>query len=106
MNIYARLDKLAKAVPFIGSSENHHHSVYLMEIEAVRGKITIMEDQIARLTTEVERLREGGCARDQHTTQFCGEAVVLQDEVRALRLKLDLTECHLKDAQDRLKEGR
>lgn len=70
-----------------------------MTFEEARNKIVIMEEQIASLTNEVKRLRAGGCARDQHTTQFCGEAVVLQDEVRSLRMKLDLTECHLKDAE-------
>ena len=29
---------------------------------------------------EIERLRAGGCARDQKTTQFCSEAVTLQRE--------------------------
>jgi|LauGreDrversion4_2_1035121.scaffolds.fasta_scaffold02422_6 regulator of replication initiation timing len=104
MDIHARLDKLVKAVPVMGSGENYHHSVYLMDIESVRGKIVMMEEQIATLTKEVERLRAGGCARYQNTTQFCAEAVALQDEVKALRMKLDLTECHLKDANERLKE--
>lgn len=35
-------------------------------------------DEIERLRAEVERLRKGGCARDQNTTQFCSEAVELQ----------------------------
>ena len=34
---------------------------------------------------EIERLRAGGCARDQKTTQFCAEAVTLQREVEMLR---------------------
>ena len=29
---------------------------------------------------EIERLRAGGCARDQTTTQYCAEAVALQSE--------------------------
>jgi hypothetical protein len=32
------------------------------------------------LQAEVERLKAGGCARDQSTTQFCAEAVALQAE--------------------------
>jgi hypothetical protein len=75
-----------------------------MTIEQARDKILMLENQIASLTNEVKRLRAGGCARDQHTTQFCGEAVVLQDEVRSLRMKLDLTECHLKDAESVLRK--
>jgi len=102
MDINERLDKLAKAVPVMGG-ENHHHSVYLMDIESIRGKFLMMHDEIRRLTAEVERLRAGGCARYQRTTQFCAEAVALQEEVRRLRMRLDLTECHLKDAQQKLK---
>lgn len=34
---------------------------------------------------EIERLRAGGCARDQRTTQFCAEAVALQSEIERLR---------------------
>jgi hypothetical protein len=29
---------------------------------------------------EIERLRAGGCARDQTTTQYCAEVVALQSE--------------------------
>jgi hypothetical protein len=39
----------------------------------------------ARLRGEVTRLRGGGCARDQTTTQFCAEAVFLQGELYASR---------------------
>ena len=38
-----------------------------------------------RMRDEIERLRAGGCARDQRTTQFCAEAVTLQREVEMLR---------------------
>ena len=34
---------------------------------------------------EIERLRNGGCARDQTTTQFCEEAVFLQGELDTSR---------------------
>ena len=33
---------------------------------------------------EIERLRAGGCARDQKTTQYCAEAVVLQEKCNKL----------------------
>jgi hypothetical protein len=33
---------------------------------------------------EIERLRAGGCARDQKTTQYCAEAVVLQEKCNEL----------------------
>ena len=39
----------------------------------------------ASAADEIERLRAGGCARDQRTTQFCAEAVTLQREVEMLR---------------------
>jgi len=42
------------------------------------------------LKAEVERLKAGGCARDQSTTQFCAEAVALQAENARLRAALRL----------------
>ena len=33
----------------------------------------------------IEHLLAGGCARDQHTTQWCAEAMALQQEVDRLR---------------------
>jgi hypothetical protein len=41
------------------------------------------------LKAEVERLKAGGCARDQSTTQFCAEAVALQAENARLREALE-----------------
>jgi hypothetical protein len=41
------------------------------------------------LKAEVERLKAGGCARDQSTTQFCAEAVALQAENARLRKALE-----------------
>lgn len=47
--------------------------------------------EVAKLTkerdearSEVARLKAGGCARDQRTTQFCAEAVALQERVKSL----------------------
>lgn len=40
---------------------------------------------VAALLAEVERLRAGGCARDQGTTQYCAEAVAMGAEVARLR---------------------
>jgi hypothetical protein len=47
--------------------------------------------EVARLTkerdealTEVARIKAGGCARDQRTTQWCAEAVGLQERVKRL----------------------
>jgi hypothetical protein len=52
--------------------------------------------EVARLTkerdesiAEIARLKAGGCARDQRTTQFCAEAVALQERVRRLEVAGD-----------------
>jgi hypothetical protein len=37
------------------------------------------------LKAEVERIKAGGCARDQSTTQFCAEAAAVQAENARLR---------------------
>lgn len=44
--------------------------------------------EIDRLTSEVDRLQAGGCARDQRTTQFCAEAVAKDAEIRRLTSEL------------------
>ena len=46
------------------------------------------------LQAEVERLKAGGCARGQSTTQFCAEAVALQAENVRLREAIEMArEC-------------
>ncbi len=35
--------------------------------------IRLWSAMMREAANEIERLRAGGCARDQHTTQFCGE---------------------------------
>ena len=44
-----------------------------------------MDNEWKNAADEIERLRAGGCARDQKATQFCAEAVTLQREVEMLR---------------------
>ena len=39
-----------------------------------------LRKRLAEAEAEIERLRAGGCARDQTTTQYCAEAVALQSE--------------------------
>lgn len=46
---------------------------------------------------EIERLRAGGCMRDQTTTQFCSEAAALQAEVERLRAQIEATELKLRE---------
>ena len=45
--------------------------------------------QITALRAEVKRLRAGGCARDQNTTQYCAEASRLAAENERLRTALE-----------------
>ncbi len=42
----------------------------------------------AQAADEIERLRAGGCARDQRTTQWCAEAVALRAELETVSEKL------------------
>ena len=45
----------------------------------------VMQELLAicrRDRAEVERLRAGGCARDQNTTQYCAEAVTLEAKLK------------------------
>jgi len=67
--------------------------------QAVREFLAMREDrdEIERLRAEVERLRAGGCARDQTTTQFCAEAERLRD--RCNRLLHQLQEFEAREAQ-------
>ena len=45
--------------------------------------MTLLPDEAADVIAEVERLRAGGCARGQTTTQFCAEAERLRNELAA-----------------------
>lgn len=53
--------------------------------EVSRGIGGYYHNLIQKSADEIERLRAGGCARDQKTTQFCAEAVTLQREIEMLR---------------------
>jgi hypothetical protein len=60
------------------------------------GEVASVTSERDALRAEVERLKAGGCARDQSTTQFCAEAVALQAENarlrEAVRLAIDAVE--------------
>ena len=45
----------------------------------------VLRKRLATAEAEIERLRAGGCARDQTTTQYCAEAVALQSENARLK---------------------
>lgn len=47
------------------------------------------EAKLKEALTEIERLRAGGCARDQRTTQYCAEAVRIQAEIERIRKERD-----------------
>lgn len=49
------------------------------------GTETSERNLMAAAADEIERLRAGGCARDQTTTQFCAEAVRLQAVMERMR---------------------
>lgn len=48
-----------------------------------------LERELTAAQAEIARLKAGGCARDQRTTQFCGEALKLQEENDRLRRALE-----------------
>jgi hypothetical protein len=75
------------------------HQTQWFTCDTIIGRLTNRADQtqqcveaeVARLTkerdkalAEVARIKSGGCARDQRTTQFCAEAVALQERVNRL----------------------
>jgi hypothetical protein len=49
----------------------------------------------AEAADEIERLRAGGCARDQNTTQFCAIAVAAEARVKELEAALTRYGGHL-----------
>ncbi len=54
----------------------------------IRGEMILKMQEVATerddALAEVARLKAGGCARDQRTTQWCAEAVALQERVKRL----------------------
>lgn len=47
-------------------------------------EINMLSSDLEVAQKEIDRLRAGGCARNQSTTQFCAEAVALQNEIDRL----------------------
>ena len=47
-----------------------------------------IHEPLLEAAAEIERLRAGGCARDQGTTQYCAEAAKLAAENERLRAAL------------------
>ena len=74
----------------------------------LRSAAAILDRQAAEITelrAEVERLRAGGCARDQSTTQYCAEAAALAAEVERLAGELRAATGYLLNAKIDLEAG-
>lgn len=59
--------------------------VWALHIEDGEHKPEEMHDLrhlLFEAANEIDRLRSGGCARDQKTTQYCGEAVALEAKLK------------------------
>jgi hypothetical protein len=68
---------------------NHHRHDQTALCSAAEGsRLTKERDEAL---AEVARLKAGGCARDQRTTQWCAEAVALQGRVKMLQNQLNAT---------------
>ena len=63
-------------------SDKHNSVVFL------RSEITKLTEAFGIQNAEVTRLRAGGCARDQGTTQYCAEAAKLAADNERLRAAL------------------
>jgi hypothetical protein len=50
--------------------------------------VTLNRASAEEMLREIKRLRAGGCARDQGTTQYCAEAAALAKENERLRAAL------------------
>jgi len=53
-------------------------------------QVTINRETAEEMLAEINRLRNGGCARDQTTTQYCAEAAGKDAEIERLRADLRL----------------
>ena len=91
-NIVERLRALADLFE-AGHAPRHvvlHMRAGADEIESLRQKTQYWPDNAERdavirhQKAEIERLRAGGCARDQGTTQYCAEAAILAAKVGKL----------------------
>ena len=49
---------------------------------------SLAQEELTAAQAEIARLKAGGCARDQRTTQFCGEALKLQEENARLQERI------------------
>ena len=62
-------------------------------------------DMIERQAAEIARLKAGGCARDQTTTQYCAEAAALAAEIERLRCELSAATGYMLNAKIDMETG-
>jgi hypothetical protein len=62
-------------------------------------------DMIERQASEIARLKAGGCARDQTTTQYCAEAAAFAAEIDRLRAELGAATGYMLNAKIDLETG-
>ena len=58
------------------------------QLEGERETVDGLNEQLAQRGREIERLRAGGCARDQRATQYCAEATELARELERIKVAL------------------
>ena len=58
-------------------------------IVTLKAEVDFLGAELTAAKAEIERMRAGGCARDQSTTQYCAEAAKLAAENEKLRAALD-----------------
>ena len=64
----------------VGPDNNRHDQTH----PCVKAEVARLTKERDEALTEVARIKAGGCARDQRTTQWCAEAVGLQERVKRL----------------------
>ena len=57
-------------------------------INTLKAEVDFLGGELTAARAEIARLRAGGCARDQGTTQYCAEAAKLAAENERLRAAL------------------
>jgi cell division protein FtsB len=57
-------------------------------IVTLKAEVDFLGEELTAAKAEIARLRAGGCARDQSTTQYCAEAAKLAAENERLRAAL------------------
>jgi hypothetical protein len=73
--------------------EHPDHQTGMVSDEMIRAR---MCEEIEELRAENERLRAGGCARDQKLTQHCAEAAAAHAEIERLRARVAVLETALR----------